>query len=157
MWRDRIPISRKCGKPFSKTCQGERRQCGARSGVINTQIFSRPPTHPWVKKHHSFTLNTKLQLQLTIWTALVQDIHLTTKNCVSMVKDYKTTSKSINQIRPVLMPWWNTGGGGVKKRCFFPPKKKLWCGAQRADRVLNAITKRLLTGCEIILPTGPIR
>ena len=104
MWRDIIPISRKCGKPVSKTCQGEHRQCGAWSGVINTQIFSRPPTNPWVKKHHLFTLNTKLQLQLTIWTALVQDIHLMTKNCVSMVKDYKTTSKSINQIRPVMMP-----------------------------------------------------
>ena len=76
----------------------------AQSGVIDTQIFSRPPTHPWVKKRHSLTLNTKLQLQLTIRTALVQDIRLMKKNCVCTVKESKTTSKSINQIRPVLMP-----------------------------------------------------
>ena len=43
MWRDKIQISRKCGKPVSKTRQDEHRQCGARSGVINTQIFVSLP------------------------------------------------------------------------------------------------------------------
>ena len=41
----------------------------------------------------------------------------------------KTTLKSINQIRPVLMLWWNLGGGGaVKKWCFFPPKTSFKLG-----------------------------
>ena len=44
----------------------------ARYGVVDTQIFSRPPTQP-------LTLNTKLQLHLTIPAVLVQDIRLTTK------------------------------------------------------------------------------
>ena len=70
----------------SKTRQEERRQCGARSGVINTQNFLGPTTHPWVKKLHSLTLNTKLQLQLTMYT-LVQDMRLTTKKYVCTVKD----------------------------------------------------------------------
>ena len=35
----------------------------------------------------------------------------------------QTTSKSINQIRPVLMLWWNVRGRGVKKQCFFPQDK----------------------------------
>ena len=34
----------------------------------------------------------------------IQDLLLMTKNCVCKVKDSKTTSKSINRIRPVLMP-----------------------------------------------------
>ena len=66
--------------------------------------FLRPPAHLWAKKHHLLTLNTKLTLQLTIWMALVQDVRLTTKKCVCTVKDLYTTSKSINKIRPVLMP-----------------------------------------------------
>ena len=92
MWRDKIQIYLKCGKPVSKTCQDEHHQCGARSCVINTQIFSHKPIHLWVKKCHSLTLKYK------------QDIHLTTKKYVCTVKDFKTTSKSINQIKPVLMP-----------------------------------------------------
>ena len=71
---------------------------------------------------HLLTLNTKLRLQLSIQTALVQDIRLRTKKHVCMVKDLKATSKSTNQIRPVLMPWWNIQGGGVKKQWFFPHK-----------------------------------
>ena len=87
-----------------KTRQNEQRRCGPQYGVDKQICFSQTPTHPWVKKRHSLTLNTKLRLQLTIQTALVQDIRLMTKNCVCTVKDSKTTSKSINQIRPVLMP-----------------------------------------------------
>ena len=30
----------------SKTCQNERYQCGAQSGVFDTHIFLQPPTHP---------------------------------------------------------------------------------------------------------------
>ena len=79
MWRDKIQYE-KGGKPvLKKTYQDQQRQCGARSSVIDTQIFSRPPFHLWVKKHHSLTLNTKLRLQLTIRMALVQDICLMTK------------------------------------------------------------------------------
>ena len=74
-----------------KARQSEWCQCWARSGVIDTQIFSHPPpTHlPGVKKSHLLTFKHKIQL--TIWTALVQDIRLMTKNCVCMVKDSKTT------------------------------------------------------------------
>ena len=68
--------------------------------VSSTHIFFGK----WVKKRHLLTLNTKLQLQLTIRTALVQDIRLTTEKYVCTVKDFKTNSKSINQIRTVLMP-----------------------------------------------------
>ena len=74
MWRDKIQISRKCGKPVSKT--HKHCQCWAWSGVIDTQIFSRPPSHLWVKKRYSLTLNTKLRLQLSIRMALVQEICL---------------------------------------------------------------------------------
>ena len=52
MWHDKIQISRKCGKPVSKTRQDEQRQCGYRSGVINTQIFFRP-AHPPVSQKMS--------------------------------------------------------------------------------------------------------
>ena len=48
MWRNKIKIYQKCGKPVSKTRQVEPRQCGALSGVFDTQIFLHPPTHPWV-------------------------------------------------------------------------------------------------------------
>ena len=41
MWRDKIQINRKCEKPVSKTRQEEERQCGARSGVVDTQILKR--------------------------------------------------------------------------------------------------------------------
>ena len=63
------------------------------------------PAHPPLgQKCHLLILNTKLRLQLTIWMALVQDIRLTTKIYDCTEKDLKTTSKSINQIRPVLVP-----------------------------------------------------
>ena len=52
-----------------KARQNKRCQCGAQSGVIDTQICSPTPTHPWVKKRHLLTLNTKLRLQLTIRTS----------------------------------------------------------------------------------------
>ena len=86
-----------------KALQNEEHQCGARYGVVDTQIFSCLPTHLWVKKRHSLTLNTKVLLQLAIQTALVQDILLMTKKCVYIVR-LKNYFKSINQIRPVLMP-----------------------------------------------------
>ena len=113
-WRDKIQIYQKYGKPVFKARQKQTASVGPSPVSSTPRLFSRPPTHPWVKKRHSLTLNTKLQLQLTIRTALVQDICLMTKNCVCTVKESKTTSKSINQIRPVLMPWWNvrTRGGG---------------------------------------------
>ena len=44
MWRDKIQIYQKYGIPVSKTRQGEQRQCGARSGVVDTQIFSKNVT-----------------------------------------------------------------------------------------------------------------
>ena len=40
MWRDKIQIYQKAGKPVSKTHQDEQCQCGARSGIVDTQIFS---------------------------------------------------------------------------------------------------------------------
>ena len=46
---------------------------GALSGVIDTQIFFMPTHLPVGRKCHSLTLNTKLRLQLTIGTPLVQD------------------------------------------------------------------------------------
>ena len=101
----------------------------------HTDLFG-PATHPWVKKCHSVTLNTKLRLQLTIQTALVQDIRLMTKKYVCTVKDLKTTSKSINQIRPVLMPLWSIQGGGVKKGVFFPKTSyKLGTDEKRGEQV----------------------
>ena len=62
--------------------------------MATTHSFFRahPPTQ-WVKKCHSLTLSTKLQLQLTIWRALVQNICLTTEKYVCLVKDFKTTLK----------------------------------------------------------------
>ena len=75
---------------------------GAQSGVINTQIFSHPPTHPPVGKKMSL-INFKHKIT-TIQTALLQDIRPMTKNCVCTVKYSRTISKSVNQIRPVLMP-----------------------------------------------------
>ena len=39
MWRHKIQIYQKGGKPVSKTYQDEQRQCGARSDVVDTQIF----------------------------------------------------------------------------------------------------------------------
>ena len=46
-----------------KTCLNEQGQCGAWSGVIDTQIFCACPVsaHPWVKKCHLLTfVNTKI-------------------------------------------------------------------------------------------------
>ena len=116
-------------------------QSGAWSGAINTQIFLCPPTHSWVKKCHWLTLNAKLGLQLTIQMALVRDISLMTKKCVCTVKDFKNSSKSINQIRPVLLPWWNIWGvGGLKNGVFSPQDKLLTsygCEARRSGRVFS--------------------
>ena len=39
MWRDKIQIFRKCGKPVSKTRQDKHCQRGARSGVIDTETY----------------------------------------------------------------------------------------------------------------------
>ena len=39
MCRNKIQISRKCGKLVSKTHQDKQHQCGAWYGVIDTQIF----------------------------------------------------------------------------------------------------------------------
>ena len=80
---------RKYRKPVFKARQNKWHQCGAQFGVIDTHIFFAPTRPPVGQNHHSLTLNTKLRLQ---------DIHLMTKNCVC------STSKSINHIRPVLMP-----------------------------------------------------
>ena len=46
-------------------------------------------------------------------------------------------NQSINQIRPVLMLWWNVQGGGVQKQCFFPPKTsyKLGTDEKRGKQV----------------------
>ena len=43
----------KCGKPVPKPSK-----CGAQSGVVDTQIFLRPPPYFWVNHRHSLTLNT---------------------------------------------------------------------------------------------------
>ena len=83
----------------SKTRQNEQRQCRVQCSVVDTKIFSCPITHPWVKKHHSLTFKHKIRS-----SALVQDIHLMTKKYVCTEKDFKRLKKSINQIRPVLMP-----------------------------------------------------
>ena len=82
-------------------------------------------------------------------TALFQDICLTTKNCVCTVKDSKTTSKSINQIRPVLMRHekYEVGGGGLKNQWFFPLKRSYELGmdVKRGEQegVLEQLTKKL--------------
>ena len=68
--------------------------------------------------------------------ALVQDIRLTTKNCVC------TTSKSNNQIQTCTAASDEKyrGGRGVKKQWFFPPKRSKDLGTEggvrRAGRVL---------------------
>ena len=125
MWPDKIQIYQKCEKPVSKTRQDIQCQCGTRSGVINTQIFLRPPTHRWVKKCHLFTLNTKLRLQLTIWTALVQDICLTIKKYFCMVKDLKTTSKSNQSNYTCTDAIMKRTRGRCKKTVVFFPQYKL--------------------------------
>ena len=134
MWHDKIQISRKCGKPVSKTRQREHRQCWAQSGVINTQIGLCPPTHLWVKKKTSLV---NFKQKITTSANYKDVIGLTTKKYVCMVKDFKTTSKSIHQIRPVLMPWWNVWGGGGKKQWIFPSKTiyKLGTDEKRGEQV----------------------
>ena len=60
MWRDKIQISRKCGKPVSKTRQDKHRQCGALSGVIDTQILGRglrDPNFRVCKKNYTLTFH----------------------------------------------------------------------------------------------------
>ena len=106
-WRNKIQIYQKYGKLVFKARQNKLRPRGPVQCHRHTDFFLRSPTHPWVKKCHWLTLNTKLRLQLTIQTALVQDICLMTESCVWTLKGSRTTSKSINQIRPVLMLWWN--------------------------------------------------
>ena len=72
----------------------------------------------WCRQHTDFfrdrppTRGSKLRLQLTVRTALVQDIRLTTKNCVCMVKNSKTTSN-----QPIKLDLYQChdetyGGGG---------------------------------------------
>ena len=107
------------GNRFIKARQTEWYQCGAQFGVIDTQFFLPPPTHPPMGQKTSLVnfKHKKLRLQLTIRMALVQDINLTTKNCVC------TTSKSINQIQTgtgAVMK--HTEGGGVVKSCVFSPQ-----------------------------------
>ena len=74
-------VSTKYGNGF-KASQNKQSQCGAKSGVVDTDFFA--PTHPPVGKKKS-PVNFK---QLTIRTALVQDIHLMIKKCVCTVKDF---------------------------------------------------------------------
>ena len=138
MWPDKNQIYQKCEKPVSKTRQDIQRQCGTRSGVINTQIFLRPPTHRWVKKCHLFTLNTKLRLQLTIWTALVQDIlylYVSGQRIVSALLQNQSIKSDLYWCRD------ETYSIGVNKRWFIPPKRSkdlgTGCGARRAGRYLE--------------------
>ena len=93
MWCDKIQISGKCKKPVSKTHQDEQRQCGAQSGVIDTQIFLHPTTYPIPMGQKMSLVNFKHKITTS---ALVQDIHLTTKKYVCTVKDLKNNFK-INQ------------------------------------------------------------
>ena len=74
-------VSTKYGNGF-KASQNKQSQCGAKSGVVDTDFFA--PTHPPVGQKKS-PVNFK---QLTIRTALVQDIHLMIKKCVCTVKDF---------------------------------------------------------------------
>ena len=70
----------------------------------HTDFFAQ--AHPPVGQKTSlvnFKYKITTSATVTIRMALVQDIHLTTKKYVCTVKDFKTTSKSINQIKPVLM------------------------------------------------------
>ena len=79
------------------------------------------PTHLWVKKCHTLASNTKLRLQLTIRTALVQDMSHDKEKFLHG-KILKRLQKLINQIRPVLMLWCNLRGEGGKKAVIFLPK-----------------------------------
>ena len=92
-WRNKIQIYQKCGKPVSKP---------AKTNSVSVGPCTHAPTHPWVKKTSRVNFKQKITTS-TIRIALVQDIRLTTKKCVCIEKDLKTTSKSINQSRPVLM------------------------------------------------------
>ena len=62
MWRDKIQIYQKLGKPVSKTRQDEERQCGARSGVVDTQILKR--TRGKGKKKPWFFLSSRQVINL---------------------------------------------------------------------------------------------
>ena len=112
--------------------------------VSSTHRFFFAPTHPPLGKKTSLV---NFKHKITTWANYTDGIgtgytvHLMTNNCVCMVKDSKTTSKLINQIRPVLMPWWNIPGGGGKKAVLFSPQKNLrsryGCEVRRPGRVLQ--------------------
>ena len=87
-WRNKIQIYWNTGNRFSKPAK--MKGISVELGLVSsTQRFFfhayLPRPHPWVKKCHLITLNTKLWLKLNIQTELVQDIGLMTNNCVCTV------------------------------------------------------------------------
>ena len=86
----------------------------------HTDFFSCPPTHPWVKKCHSLTFNTKLRLQLTTRTALVHD----KKMCLhsKRFKNYFKINQSNWTCTDAVMKHMRGRG---KKAVVFSPKKQV--------------------------------
>ncbi len=95
---------RKRGKPVSKTRQDEQCQCGARFGVIKTQIFFAP-THPPVGQKTSL-VNFKHKITTSAnYTDGIGTGYTSHDNEMCLhIKHLKNYSKSINKIGPVLMP-----------------------------------------------------
>ena len=133
----KFKTTRKVGNRF----QNPPRQTASVWGPVQchryTDFFT--PAHPPVGQKTSpvnFKHKVTTSADYCIWTALVQDILLTTKKCVCMVKELKNNFKSINQIRPVLMLWWNVGGGELKQGGFsLKTSYKLGTDKKRGEQV----------------------
>ena len=77
---------------------GTRFQKPAWYGVVDTQTFLHPPTHPGVKKLHSLTLNTKITTSANYTDGIGTGYTSHDNEMCRHSKDLKTTLKSINQI-----------------------------------------------------------
>ena len=86
------------------------------SPVTQHIIFSRQPIPPGGSRTSFVNLKNKLQCQLTIWTALVQDICFTTNKYFCTVQDFTNNFKNPSSNLGMWYLWWNIRG---KKRWFF--------------------------------------
>ena len=105
MWRNKIQISNIKNPP---------RQTASVWGLVwchrHTDFFTPTPS-PLGQKTSLINFKHKITTSANYMDGIGTGyISLTTNNCVCTVKDLKTTSKSINQIRCTVQ------GGGVKKR-----------------------------------------
>ena len=112
-WRHKIHKYWKYGKPVFIAHQNKWHQWGPVWCHQHTVFFA--PIHPHVGQKTSLV---NLRLQLNYMDGIGTEYTSHDKELCPHSKVSKTTSKSINQIRPVLMPWC-----GVKKLWFFPKKR----------------------------------